>query len=38
LPFTKAVVPVVDIASGRVTVVPPGEIIVAPQPGEEHAA
>lgn len=38
LPFTKAVVPVVDIAGGRVTVVPPGEIIVAPQPGEEHAA
>lgn len=38
LPFTKAVVPVVDIAGGRVTVVPPGEIIVAPQPGEGHAA
>ena len=38
LPFTKAVVPGVDIAGGRVTVVPPGEIIVAPQPGEGDAA
>lgn len=38
LPFTKAVVPVVDIAGGRVTVVPPGEILVAPQPGAEDAA
>ena len=38
LPFTKAVVPVVDVAGGTVTVVPPGEIVVAPQPGEEHAA
>jgi 16S rRNA processing protein RimM len=38
LPFTRAVVPVVDIAGGRVTVVPPDEIIVAPQPGEEDAA
>ena len=38
LPFSKAVVPVVDIAGGRVTVVPPGEIIVQPQPGEGDAA
>lgn len=38
LPFTRAVVPVVDVAGGRVTVVPPGEILVAPQPGEGHAA
>ena len=38
LPFTRAVVPVVDIAGGRVTVVPPGEIIVQPQPGEDDAA
>lgn len=38
LPFTKAVVPVVDIAGGRVTVVPPGEILVAPQAGEGDAA
>ncbi len=34
LPFTKAVVPVVDIAGGRVIVVPPDEVIVQPQPGE----
>jgi 16S rRNA processing protein RimM len=33
LPFTKAVVPVVDIAGGRIVVVPPSEIIVAPQEG-----
>lgn len=38
LPFTRAVVPVVDIAGGRVTVVPPGEVLVRPQHGEEHAA
>jgi 16S rRNA processing protein RimM len=38
LPFTRAVVPVVDIASGRVTVVPPDEILVRPQANEEHAA
>ena len=38
LPFTRAVVPVVDVAGGRVTVVPPGEIIVQPQPGEGDAA
>ena len=37
LPFTKAIVPVVDVAGGRVTVVPPGEIIVQPQPGEDAA-
>lgn len=37
LPFTKAVVPVVDVAGGRVVVVPPGEVIVPPQPGEEAA-
>ncbi len=36
LPFTRAVVPVVDVAGGRVTVVPPGEILV--RPDEEHAA
>ncbi len=29
VPFTRACVPVVDIAGGRVTVVPPDEIIVA---------
>jgi hypothetical protein len=32
------VVPVVDIAGGRVTVVLPDEIIVQPQPGDEDAA
>jgi 16S rRNA processing protein RimM len=37
LPFTKAVVPVVDVSAGRVTVVPPGEIVVQPQPGEDAA-
>ncbi|WP_439595890.1 ribosome maturation factor RimM [Falsiroseomonas sp.] len=37
LPFTKAVVPVVDVAAGRLTVVPPAEIVVAPQPGEDAA-
>lgn len=38
LPFTRAVVPVVDVATGRVTVVPPGEILAPPPQGEEHAA
>lgn len=38
LPFTRAVVPVVDVAGGRVTVVMPGEILVRPQAGEEDAA
>ncbi len=38
MPFTRAVVPVVDIAAGRVTVVPPAEILVRPQPGQEDAA
>lgn len=38
LPFTRAVVPIVDIAGGRVTVVPPGEIIVTPQRDAEDAA
>lgn len=38
LPFTRGVVPVVDIAGGRVTVVLPGEIVVTPQPGAEDAA
>lgn len=38
LPFTRAVVPVVDIAGGQVTVLLPDEIIVQPQPGEGGAA
>nr|WP_246513893.1 ribosome maturation factor RimM [Neoroseomonas soli] len=37
LPFTKAVVPVVDIAGGRITVVPPGEIVAAPPRGTSTA-
>lgn len=38
LPFTRAVVPVVDIAGGRLTVVPPEEVVVPPRPGEDAAA
>ncbi|HEY4254575.1 MAG TPA: ribosome maturation factor RimM [Roseomonas sp.] len=34
LPFTRAVVPVVDIAGGRITVVPPEEIVAPPPAGE----
>lgn len=37
VPFTKAAVPVVDIAAGRVTVVPPHEVTVEPH-GQEDAA
>nr|WP_245217220.1 ribosome maturation factor RimM [Neoroseomonas nitratireducens] len=37
LPFTRAAVPVVDIAGGRVTVALPDEVIVAPQKGEDAA-
>jgi 16S rRNA processing protein RimM len=37
VPFTRAAVPVVDVAGGRVVVVPPPEVVVAPQPGEEAA-
>jgi 16S rRNA processing protein RimM len=36
LPFTRAVVPVVDIAAGRLTVVPPEEVVVPPS--QEDAA
>ncbi len=35
LPFTKAVVPVVDVAGGRVVIVPPAEVTVAPQDGAQ---
>jgi 16S rRNA processing protein RimM len=35
IPFTAACVPTVDIAAGRVVVVPPDEVIV---PEQEHAA
>ena len=38
LPFTRQVVPVVDIASGRLVVVPPAEMLVPPQDGKEAAA
>jgi 16S rRNA processing protein RimM len=38
IPFTRAAVPVVDIAGGRVVVTLPEEVVVPPQPGEEHAA
>ncbi len=34
-PFTRAVVPVVDVAAGRLVIVPPGEIVAA---GPGHAA
>lgn len=37
LPFTKAVVPVVDIAGGRVVVIPPHEIEVRPDAADAHA-
>jgi len=38
VPFTKAAVPVVDVAGGRVVVVALPEVVVEPQPGEEDAA
>ena len=37
LPFTKACVPVIDIAGGRITVVLPPEVVVDPQPETEDA-
>jgi len=36
VPFTKACVPEIDIANGRITVVPPPEIVVEPQPGGDE--
>jgi len=38
LPFTRAVVPVVDIAGGRVVVAPPPEVEAPPPKGQEDAA
>ncbi|WP_439552265.1 ribosome maturation factor RimM [Falsiroseomonas sp.] len=38
LPFTKACVPVVDVAGGRITVVPPAEVLVRPESGEGASA
>lgn len=37
LPFTRAVVPVVDIAGGRLVVDPPAEVEVKPTPGSAAA-
>ncbi|MBP0492449.1 ribosome maturation factor RimM [Pararoseomonas indoligenes] len=37
LPFTKAVVPVVEVSEGRIVIVPPGEVEVPPQPGEAES-
>lgn len=37
LPFTRQVVPVVDIAAGQLVVVPPAEVLVPPE-GKEAAA
>ncbi len=31
VPFTRAAVPVVDVAGGRVTVIPPAEVMVRPE-------
>ena len=38
VPFTRACVPVVDTAAGRVVVEPPGEATVPPPPSDEAAA
>ena len=38
LPFTRQIVPVVDLASGRLVVVPPAEVLVPPPEGKEAAA
>jgi len=35
LPFTTAAVPHIDIAGGTLTVAPPEEIVVTPEPAEE---
>lgn len=35
LPFTKAVVPAIDLTEGRLTVVPPPEVEVKPEPAQE---
>ncbi|MFM7302824.1 MAG: ribosome maturation factor RimM, partial [Alphaproteobacteria bacterium] len=37
LPFTRQVVPSVDIAAGQLVVVPPAEVLVTPE-GKEAAA
>ena len=38
LPFTRQVVPVVDLAAGQLVVVPPAEVLVPPPQGKEAAA
>lgn len=38
LPFTRAAVPVVDIAGGRLVAVPPEERVVPPEPGGQESA
>jgi 16S rRNA processing protein RimM len=38
LPFTRAAVPVVDLAGGRVVIVPPGEIVVPPSAEQPEGA
>ncbi len=38
VPFTRACVPVVDIAAGRIVVVLPPEVVVEPLPGTEEDA
>ncbi|MDI3307029.1 MAG: ribosome maturation factor RimM [Acetobacteraceae bacterium] len=38
IPFTRACVPVVDLAGGRLVVEPPEEVIAPPQPGDAEDA
>jgi 16S rRNA processing protein RimM len=38
LPFTRAVVPVVDLAAGRLVAAPPAEVVVPPAPEEGESA
>lgn len=38
VPFTRAAVPAVDVAAGRVTIVPPAEVAVRPEAQEADAA
>ena len=35
IPFSKAAVPVIDLAAGRIVVAPPAEIVVQPQAGDD---
>ena len=38
LPFTRAAVPVVDLAGGRVVIVPPAEVVVPPSADQPEGA